>query len=312
MKIAVAGLHTECSTYNPVLAREADFRVLRGPSMLKDQYFDFLTHFPAEFVTIFHARAIAGGPVERALYDRWKGEILDGLKATMPLDGVYLAMHGAMHVDGMFDAEGDWMQSVREVVGPDCIMGASYDLHGNVSAGVIENLDVFSGYRTAPHIDADETRLRTIALLVDCAREGYHPKKAFIPVPIALPGERTSTEWEPGMSLYARIPGVVERDGILDATIMIGYAWADEPRTHAGGKKDGLVTYSPIGVIYSIQPWNFPLYQPVRVLAANLMPESAAPAGRKIGKAGTAPIASARPITSRRCTMACLNPRRGC
>lgn len=46
---------------------------------------------------------------------------------------------------------------------------------------------------------------------------------------------------------------------------------ADEARTHSGGKKDGIVTYSPIGVIYSIQPWNFPVYQPVRVLAANLM-----------------------------------------
>ena len=46
---------------------------------------------------------------------------------------------------------------------------------------------------------------------------------------------------------------------------------ADEERKHSGGKKRGLVTYSPIGIIYSIQPWNFPLYQPVRVLAANLM-----------------------------------------
>lgn len=46
---------------------------------------------------------------------------------------------------------------------------------------------------------------------------------------------------------------------------------ADEERTHSNGKKRGLVTYQPIGVIYSIQPWNFPLYQPVRVLAANLM-----------------------------------------
>ena len=46
---------------------------------------------------------------------------------------------------------------------------------------------------------------------------------------------------------------------------------ADEPRKHAGGKKDGFVTYQPQGVIYSIQPWNFPLYQPVRVLAANLI-----------------------------------------
>jgi succinate-semialdehyde dehydrogenase/glutarate-semialdehyde dehydrogenase len=46
---------------------------------------------------------------------------------------------------------------------------------------------------------------------------------------------------------------------------------ADETRTHSGGEKSGLVTYSPIGVIYSVQPWNFPIYQPVRVLAANLM-----------------------------------------
>ncbi|MBM7070060.1 NAD-dependent succinate-semialdehyde dehydrogenase [Actibacterium sp. 188UL27-1] len=46
---------------------------------------------------------------------------------------------------------------------------------------------------------------------------------------------------------------------------------ADEERTHSGGEKSGLVAYCPIGVIYSIQPWNFPVYQPVRVLAANLM-----------------------------------------
>ncbi|MEP2922283.1 MAG: NAD-dependent succinate-semialdehyde dehydrogenase [Sulfitobacter sp.] len=45
----------------------------------------------------------------------------------------------------------------------------------------------------------------------------------------------------------------------------------DEERTHSGGKKRSIVSYQPIGVIYSIQPWNFPLYQPVRVLAANLM-----------------------------------------
>ncbi|MEE4154710.1 MAG: NAD-dependent succinate-semialdehyde dehydrogenase [Erythrobacter sp.] len=46
---------------------------------------------------------------------------------------------------------------------------------------------------------------------------------------------------------------------------------ADEERSHSGGKKRGLVTYAPLGVIYSVQPWNFPVYQPARVLAANLM-----------------------------------------
>ncbi len=48
-------------------------------------------------------------------------------------------------------------------------------------------------------------------------------------------------------------------------------ALADEERTHGQDGSRGIVSYQPIGVIYSIQPWNFPLYQPVRVLAANLM-----------------------------------------
>ena len=46
---------------------------------------------------------------------------------------------------------------------------------------------------------------------------------------------------------------------------------SDEERTHGADGKRGVVSYQPIGVIYSIQPWNFPLYQPTRVLAANLM-----------------------------------------
>lgn len=36
-----------------------------------------------------------------------------------------------------------------------------------------------------------------------------------------------------------------------------------------GGK--GIVTYSPLGVIYGIQPWNFPAYQVVRYSIVNLM-----------------------------------------
>ncbi|WP_341863114.1 NAD-dependent succinate-semialdehyde dehydrogenase [Gymnodinialimonas sp. 57CJ19] len=45
---------------------------------------------------------------------------------------------------------------------------------------------------------------------------------------------------------------------------------ADEKRDLGDGA-EGLVTYQPIGVIYSIQPWNFPIYQPLRVLAAAVM-----------------------------------------
>ena len=233
MRIAVAGLHTECSTYNPVLAREADFRVLRGPSMLKDAYFDFLTHFPAEFVTLLHARAIAGGPVERTIYERWKGEILDGLRTAGPLDGVYLAMHGAMFVEGMFDAEGDFISAVRDVVGPDVLIGASYDLHGNISQRIVDSLDLFSTYRTAPHIDVQDTMRRAVTMLVRALRTGVRPMLVWAPVPVLLPGERTSTQDEPARTFYSTLHETEEPTGIWDASFQVGYVWADEPRATA-------------------------------------------------------------------------------
>ena len=233
MRIAVAGLHTECSTYNPVLAREADFRVLRGPAMLKDAYFDFLTHFPAEFITVLHARAIAGGPVEQALYARWKSEILDGIKAALPLDGVYLAMHGAMFVEGMHDAEGDFISAVRALVGPDVLIAASYDLHGNVSQTIVDSLDIFSTYRTAPHIDVPDTMRRAVTMLVRALRTGQRPAVAWAPVPVLLPGERTSTQDEPARSFYSQMQAVEDPTGIWDASFQVGYVWADEPRATA-------------------------------------------------------------------------------
>jgi microcystin degradation protein MlrC len=233
MRIAVAGLHTECSTYNPVLAREADFRVLRGPAMLKDDYFNFLTHFPAEFITILHARAIAGGPVERGIYDRWKAEVLEGIKAALPLDGVYLAMHGAMFVEGLHDAEGDFISAVREAVGPDVLISASYDLHGNVSQRIVDSLDMFSTYRTAPHIDVQDTMRRSVTMLVRALHTGVRPSLAWAPVPVLLPGERTSTQDEPARSFYTQLHQVEEPTGIWDASFQVGYVWADEPRATA-------------------------------------------------------------------------------
>ncbi|UJW84796.1 M81 family metallopeptidase [Devosia sp. SL43] len=233
MRIAVAGLHTECSTYNPVLIREAEFKVLRGPSMLRDDYFNFLTHFPAEFITVLHARAIAGGPVESSIYHRWKAEILEGIKAALPLDGVYLAMHGAMHVDGMFDAEGDFISAVRELVGPDVIIAASYDLHGNVSQKIVDSLDIFSTYRTAPHIDVPDTMRRAVTMLIRALRTGQRPVVAWAPVPVLLPGERTSTQDEPARSFYTQLQAVEDPSGIWDASFQVGYVWADEPRSTA-------------------------------------------------------------------------------
>jgi microcystin degradation protein MlrC len=174
-----------------------------------------------------------GGSVEADAYRQIKAGVLDRLRKNLPWDGVYLDMHGAMNVLGMDDAEGDFIASVRDSVGAECFIAASYDLHGNVSNRVIANLDLLTAYRTAPHIDTLETRQRAVRLLVECLRNKQRPYKAFVPIPVGLPGEKTSTEWEPGASLYAQIPEKIDHERVLDASLLVGYIWADEPRVTA-------------------------------------------------------------------------------
>ncbi|MGF9565138.1 M81 family metallopeptidase [Neorhizobium sp. JUb45] len=233
MRIAVGGIHIECSTYNPVLNEEKDFRVTRGEELSKAPYFAFLKDYDAEFLPTIHARAIAGGPVARVTYEAFKAEFLELLKPLLPLDGLYLAMHGAMYVEGMEDAEGDWISSARELVGPDCTLSASYDLHGNVSQRILDALDMYSTYRTAPHIDVEETMRRSVSMLVRSLKTGEKPIIVWAPIPVVLPGERTSTVDEPAKSLYAMLPEIDAMPGVWDASLMVGYVWADEPRAKA-------------------------------------------------------------------------------
>jgi microcystin degradation protein MlrC len=233
MRIAIGGIHTECSTYSPVLMVPEDFRVVRGEAMLASDHFAFLKPFGVDCIPLLHARAVPGGPVSKRAYTQFKEEFLDRLREAVPLDGLHLTMHGAMNVEGMDDAEGDWISAAREIVGDECVVAASYDLHGNVSQRIIDQLDIFAAYRTAPHIDVQETMARAFSMLLKALKSGARPGVAWAPIPALLPGERTSTEDEPAKSLYAMLPEIDKIPGIWDANIMVGYVWADEPRATA-------------------------------------------------------------------------------
>ena len=158
---------------------------------------------------------------------------LASLVADGGVDGVYLDIHGAMSVVGMDDAEGDLVTALRQVVGPEALIAAPMDLHGNVSPVLARELDLPTCYRMAPHEDAWETRERSARDLVDWLGRDERPVRAWVPVPILLAGEQTSTRVEPARSLYGRLPEVTARSGVTDAGIWVGYAWADEPRCHA-------------------------------------------------------------------------------
>ncbi len=239
MKIAVGGIHTECSTYSPLLQVERDFRVSQGSELLTQLGLTEIRFPGTNFRPLFHARAIPGGPVSPECYRAFKTRFLDGLSRELPLDGVLLIMHGAMHVPGLEDVEGDWITAVRELVGPDLPIAVSYDLHGNVTQKIIDQIDIFCAYRTAPHIDVLATHHRAAGHLLDQLRGGDRRFVAWTPVPVLLPGERTSTADQPARQLYEALPEYDLRPGICDANLMIGYVWADTPRATAAAVVTG-------------------------------------------------------------------------
>jgi microcystin degradation protein MlrC len=233
LRIAYGGIGIECSTYSRLRTRMNEFTILRGAELTSNDRFKFLRRYPITFLPTMVATATPGGPVERKTYEAIKAEFLQRLEALLPLHGLYLPMHGAMFVEGMQDAEADWYHAARKVVGPDCLLSASYDLHGNISQPIIDTLDMLSAFRTAPHIDREETMLRATDMLLHCLREKIRPNLMWAPIPVLMPGERSSTEWEPGKRLWAQLPALNRQPGILDVSMLVGYVWADEPRSTA-------------------------------------------------------------------------------
>ena len=234
MRIAIAGIATESCSFSPLPTRLEDFHLTRASDPQFADLYPFLPKFPhVEFLGTVTAKAMPGGPVEACAYTVLREEILEKLDRLRPLDGLYLDMHGAMSVSGMDDAEGDFYSAIRAALGPDCLLSASYDLHGNASERAMAALDIITGYRTAPHIDVIQTRERAVQLLLRCLREGIRPQKAFVKIPVGLPGEKTSTEWEPGRGIYRAIASEIDGDRVMDASIQVGYVWADEPRMTA-------------------------------------------------------------------------------
>lgn len=257
-RIAFGGIGIESSTYSRIRARMEDFSVLSGTALTDSQRFAFLKKYPVPFLPTVVAAATPGGPVERTTYETIKAQFLKELKALLPLDGLFLPMHGAMFVEGMQDAEGDWMEEARKVVGPDCLLSASYDLHGNVSKRVVDNIDMLSAFRTAPHIDREETMQRACAMLLHCLDQHIRPTLVWAPIPVLMPGERSSTTWQPGERLWAQLPKLNEEQGILDVSLLVGYVWADEPRSTACAVVTGTAvpTEKKIAISLAQQYWD--------------------------------------------------------
>ena len=237
-RVAICGLAIESSTFSPAQSHIEDFRVRRADDVFS--YYPFLIEGApdrerAEWIPTLRGHAIPGGIVTREAYETLVNETLKMLEENKPYDGIFFDIHGAMSVVGLDDPEGDFIERIREVIGTEPVISTSMDLHGNVSWRLAAHTDLITCYRMAPHEDALESKQRALENLLDRLESGKgKPKyKAWVPVPILLPGEKTSTRIEPAKGLYAKVDPLTKQEGVIDAAIWVGYAWADEPRNHA-------------------------------------------------------------------------------
>jgi microcystin degradation protein MlrC len=242
-RIGIGGISIESSTFSPHVSGDEAFTMRAGAALRA--YYPFLDEGrelgeAAEWVPLVHGRSLPGGAVDPATYRRMRDEIVAGIREQGPFDGFFFDIHGAMSVVGMEDAEGDLALAVRDALGPDTLVSTSMDLHGNVSETLRDAVDLLTCYRMAPHEDWLNTKERAVWNLLARLR-GEHgadplrrrPFTAWVPVPVLLPGEKTSTRLEPARGIYAQLPDVEALPGVVDASMWIGYAWADEPRCQA-------------------------------------------------------------------------------
>jgi microcystin degradation protein MlrC len=197
-RIAIGGFQHETNTFAPSKADYAAFEAGGGwPGV---QYGDSLfaavegTNIPAagaidafraqghKLVGTAWAAASPSAHVTAHAFERIAGELVAGLTKALPVDGVYLDLHGAMVVETFDDGEGELLRRVREAVGPRIPIVASLDLHANVTQAMVAGADAMVAYRTYPHVDMAQTGARAAALLHQMLKRGERMTGAFLPL----------------------------------------------------------------------------------------------------------------------------------
>lgn len=182
----------------------------------------------ADLVPMGSVWALPGGPQTRACYDGIIADLLAPILAAGPLDGVYLCMHGAMGVEGLFDPEADLLSRVREIVGGVPIV-VSFDLHANVTPEDVELSSLLIAYQTNPHRDHHATGMRAGQLLVRLMDGAIQPVSVLRQLPMLTGGGTMSDLLGAMRSVFARLRQIQRLPGVLHANLYVAHWLLDAP-----------------------------------------------------------------------------------
>jgi microcystin degradation protein MlrC len=219
-RIAVGGFQHETNTFAPLKATYRDFEMADGwPGLTEGSAiidtFDginlpmagFLKSARAakhEIVPLLWCSASPSAHVERDAYERIAGRLLSLIKSAGSLDGIYLDLHGAMVTEHLQDGEGELLERVRAITGPDLPIVVSLDLHANVTRRMVQHASALVVCRTYPHIDLAEAGEWSAATLERLIRHGPL-RKAMRRAEFLVPLTWQCTLIEPAQGIYRAV-----------------------------------------------------------------------------------------------------------
>ena len=241
MRIAIAEFKQETNSFVPFtttvktfeeqyLHRGADMLTAFGDARLEiPGALDAIREAGAVAVPLLATMAMASGTVERASFEILMNEIVERLKAAGPVDGVFLALHGAMIIEDEPDAESEIVRRVREVLGPGTPITVSLDLHGHITAAMLQPDVAYIGYREFPHIDMYETGCRATRLLIDWINGKVKPVMALSKRHMVFSPDSARTTAPPLADIVAEGRAMEARGEVLHVSLFPVQPWIDTP-----------------------------------------------------------------------------------
>ena len=238
MRVFCASVATETNTFSPLRTDFSDFAqsFYAGPGEHPETPTLCSAVFPAlrtralngeiELIEGTATWAEPGGLVNAATWERLKDEVLDQLRAALPVDAIVLGLHGAMIADGCSDCEGVLIEALREIAGPDATIGVTFDPHSHLSAKRVENADIITVFKEFPHTDFVETAEACVDLTLRTARGEIAPQMAVFDVRMidVLPTSR-----EPMRSFVDRLCDMERAGDALSLSVIHGFMAGDSP-----------------------------------------------------------------------------------
>ena len=244
-RVALAGIFTECNHFGgPAidLAAFERYELRYGDDLLKIDagtvagMLAVLGAQAVQSVPLLFASTCPGGLVTAECYGELKNDLLRRLADQLPVDGILLALHGAMAAEEVPDADGDLIRAVRQIVGSEVPLVVTLDLHAQVTREMVESADALVAWETYPHRDAESTGRRGAELLLATVSGKIAPMMAMAKVPVITGAFNASTDGDgPFARLMRQTKALEKQDGVLSTSLFLGNPYLDLPEMGSGG-----------------------------------------------------------------------------